>query len=631
MEKSSIYSKEKLDNLRHSCAHLLAAAVIELWPNAKRTIGPAIENGFYYDFDFGKNKISEADFPKIEHKMQELVKDWSGFERHELGATEAKKEYPDNPFKHELIDEFSEGGKKKISFYKSGNYWDLCRGGHIEHPEKELKYFKLLSVAGAYWRGDEENQMLTRIYGTCWPTKEKLDKYLNQLEDAKKRDHRRLGKDLDLFSISPLTGPGLILWHPKLAIVRNLLEDMWRRQHYQRGYQLVFTPHIASTDMFVISRHLSKYMDYMFPIMLHEFIEGESAPDYATDEVLKPMNCPNHIQIYKSRPRSYRELPLRMGELGTVYRYERAGVLHGMTRVRGFTQDDSHIFCTPEQVISEVRGVLQIMKDFYSVFGFTDYQAYISTRPEKYLGSEKMWDFAESSLKQAASEEKLSYKIDEGAGVFYGPKIDMKVKDSLGREWQLGTVQFDFNQPAKAETTEADIEDFWKLKTFKKIFKTKPDLAKYLKKLGRGFDVNYIDRDGTEKQCVMIHRVVYGSLERFVGILIEHYGGKFPLWLAPVQVAVVPIADRHQEAANKLAEVLRQSVIRVEVDDRSESMQSKIRDTQLQKVPYIAIIGDKEISASPMTVSVRNREGEVSIYSQTDFISKLNKEIETKV
>ncbi len=620
-----------LNKLRHSCAHLLAAAVMELWPHAKRAIGPAIENGFYYDFDFGDNPISQADFPKIEAKMREILKNWKKFERHELDSIQAKKEYPDNPYKQELIDEFSQNGKHDVSFYKSGNYWDLCRGGHIEHPDKELKYFQLLSIAGAYWRGDEKNPMLTRIYGTCWPSKEELDKYVKQLEEAKKRDHRRLGKELDLFSISPLTGPGLILWHPKLAVVRNELEDMWRKQHYQRGYQLVFTPHIASTDMFVISRHLSKYVDYMFPIMLHEYIEGESAPDYAMDEVLKPMNCPNHIQIYKSRPRSYRELPLRLGELGTVYRYERAGVLHGMTRVRGFTQDDSHIFCTPDQVITEVRGVLQIMKDFYQIFGFTDYQAYISTRPEKYLGSLQMWEFAENSLKTAAREEGLDFQIDAGAGVFYGPKIDMKVKDSIGREWQLGTVQFDFNQPAKVATTNQEIEEFWQLKTFKKIFKTKANLTKYLKKLGRGFNITYIDKDGRQKQCVMIHRVIYGSLERFVGILIEHYAGKFPLWLSPVQVTIVPLADRHQEAAHKFLSQLKLASVRAEIDQRSESISKKIRDAQLQKVPYIAIMGDKEISASPTQISVRNRQGEVANFSQAEFISKLIKEIETKV
>ncbi len=620
-------SDNQLVHLRHSCAHLLAAAVKALWPKAKRTIGPAIENGFYFDFDFGDVKISEEDFPKIEAKMREILPSWKGFERHELSPAAAKKEYPGNEFKHELIDEFAKEGQK-LTFYKSGAYWDLCSGGHCEYPDRELAHFKLLSVAGAYWRGSEKNKMLTRIYGTCFPSKAELDSYLSQVEEAKKHDHRKLGSQLDLYSISPLTGQGLILWHPKLATVRNIVEDFWRKEHTKRGYQLVFTPHIASMDMFVLSRHLSKYMNYMFPVMMHEYIEGESAPDYTVDEVLKPMNCPNHIQIYKSRPRSYRELPLRIGELGTVYRYERAGVLHGMTRVRGFTQDDSHIFCTPEQVEGEVRAVLQLMKFVYNLFGFSDYQAYISTRPEKYLGEKPMWDFAEESLKKAAEAEGFNYKIDEGEGVFYGPKIDMKVKDSLGREWQLGTVQFDFNQPAKAESTESDIDEFWKLKTFQMKFKTRANLATYLKKLGRGFNVTYIDQAGREKQCVMIHRVVFGSLERFFGILIEHYKGSFPLWIAPVQVVLIPIAERHNEAAADSAARLREKGIRVETDLRSESMQAKVRHHTLQKIPYLGIIGDRERTNG--TVSVRTRKGEdLKEHTLDEFLTRLTHEIET--
>lgn len=628
-----------LDNLRHSCAHLMAAAVMELWPHAKRTIGPAIEDGFYFDFDFsaqggsalgrGEFHLSEEDLPKIEAKMRELLPSWKGFERNELPVADAKKEYPGNEFKHELIDEFASEGQV-LSFYKSGDYWDLCRGGHCEHPDRELKYFKLLSIAGAYWRGSEKNKMLSRIYGTCWPSKKELDDYLVRLEEARKRDHRKLGQSLDLYSINQLTGQGLILWHPKLATVRNVVEDFWRKEHYKRGYQLVFTPHIASMDMFVKSRHLSKYINSMFPVMLHQYIEGESAPDYTVDEVIKPMNCPNHIQIFKARPRSYRELPLRIGELGTVYRYERAGVLHGMTRVRGFTQDDSHIFCSPEQVIDEVRNVLQIMKYVYGVFGFSDYQAYISTRPAKYLGEISMWDFAEKSLMEAAIAEGFdNYKIDEGAGVFYGPKIDMKVKDSLGREWQLGTVQFDFNQPADAETTEEDIDEFWALKTFKQKFKTRENAAKYLKKLGRGFDVTYIDNEGKEKRCVMIHRVVFGSMERFFGILIEHYGGAFPLWLSPVQTVVVPISEKHNEAAAALLEQLRAAGIRAEADTRNQPMQAKVRDHTLQKIPYLAIIGDTEVSGN--TVSVRTRHGEnLKGIHLDDFLAKLKTEIETK-
>ncbi len=374
----------------------------------------------------------------------------------------------------------------------------------------------------------------------------------------------------------------------------------------------------------------------MFPVMLHEYIEGESAPDYQVDEVLKPMNCPNHIQIYKSHPRSYRELPIRIGELGTVYRYERAGVLHGMTRVRGFTQDDSHIFCTADQVIGEVRDVLKIMKYFYNVFGFKDYQAYISTRPEKFLGSIQMWDFAQDSLKKAASEEGFEYKIDEGEGVFYGPKIDMKVKDSIGREWQLGTVQFDFNQPAHEETTDDEITEFWALKTFKQKFKTKKNLEKYLKRLGRGFGVTYINKDGKEEQCVMIHRVVLGSLERFFGILIEHYGGAFPAWLAPVQLELIPIADRHNETAQTVAKELQKSGIRIEVNVKNEPLGAKIRNATLQKVPYLGIIGDREVqSISNQTgktdclISIRTREGkDLGQMKLSSFIDLIKKEIE---
>lgn len=628
-------NKEDLDNLRHSCAHLLAAAVMELWPKTLRTIGPAIENGFYYDFDFVDKKISESELSLIEEKMHDIVKTWDAFIKQDVTETKANKEYKNNIFKLELIKEFSLNNKK-LTFYKSGNYEDLCRGGHCLKPNQQLKYFKLLSVAGAYWRGSEKNKMLTRIYGTCFPTNQELEDYLLQQEEAKKRDHRKLGQDLDLYSISPLTGQGLILWHPKLAIIRNIVEQVWREEHYKREYQLVFTPHIASMDMFVISRHLSKYINYMFPVMLHQNIEGESATDYTVDEVLKPMNCPNHIQIYKARPRSYRELPMRIGELGTVYRYERAGVLHGMTRVRGFTQDDSHIFCTKEQVIGEVREVLKIMKYFYTLFGFKNYQAYIATRPDKYLGDPATWSFAEESLKKAAGLENLDFKIDEGQGVFYGPKIDLKVKDSIGREWQLGTVQFDFNQPSHAETTEEDIDEFWQLKTFKQKFKTRSALSKYLKRLGRGFDVTYINKEGKEEQCVMIHRVVLGSMERFFGILIEHFGGQFPLWLAPVQLTLIPIADRHQKAAFILKNELKTQGIRVDVDDRQESMQSKIRQATLQKVPFLGIIGDKEILQGDLNykninANLRSRDGNnLGVYNFDKLLSFLKLEIDHK-
>ncbi|MEK7605936.1 MAG: threonine--tRNA ligase [Patescibacteria group bacterium] len=620
-------NKEQLERLRHSTAHLLAAAVLRLWPDTKLTIGPAIENGFYYDFDF-TSPISEADLPKIEKKMSDTLKDWNEFTHREVTETEAKEFYKDNPYKLELIDEIVAKGEK-ITFYKVGRFEDLCRGGHSEHPNQDIGAFKLLSLAGAYWRGSEKNKMLTRIYGTSFPTQEELDDHLNMLEEAKKRDHRKLGQELDFFSTNPLTGQGLILWHPKLSITRNEVEKFWKDVHYQRGYQLVYTPHIATMEMFVKSRHLSKYINSMFPVMLHQYIEGESAPDYQTDEVLKPMNCPNHIQIFKARLRSYKELPLRIGELGTVYRYERAGVLHGMTRVRGFTQDDSHIFCTTSQVIDEVKNVLDLTKYFYDIFGFNDFQAYISTRPEKYLGTIAMWDFAQESLKKALEDKNISYKIDEGEGVFYGPKIDIKVKDSLGREWQLGTVQFDFNQPAKEETTEEEIDEFWKLKTFKEKFKTREKLADYLKKLGRGFDVTFINSEGKEERVVMIHRVVLGSIERFFGILIEHYAGAFPVWLAPVQVALLPIADRHQEYAEKVAQELRQTGIRVEVNSKAETLQNKIREATLQKVPFMGIIGDKEIADNAISVRLRTGEDQGSL-TLSEFRQRLKEDIDKK-
>lgn len=628
----------QLEKLRHSCSHLLAAAVLELWPDTKQTIGPPIADGYYYDFDF-PTKISDQDLLKIEYKMHQIVKSWTEFKKIKVNKKQALEFFKNNPYKIELIEEFIKDNKN-ITIYKSGNYVDLCSGGHVENPNRELKYFKLLSVAGAYWRGDEKNKMLTRIYGTCWPSEEALDDYLRKLKEAEKRDHRKLGKELDLFSISALTGSGLILWHPRLTQVRNIVEQFWKDIHYQHGYQLVNTPHIASMDMFVISRHLSKYIDFMFPVMLHQYIEGESASDYTVDEVLKPMNCPNHIQIFKSRPRSYREMPIRMGELGTVYRYERAGVLHGLTRVRGFTQDDTHIFCTPEQVLDEVKGVIRLTKYFYEIFGFKNYQAYIATRPEKYLGSLRDWEMAEKALIKACEDEKINYKIDEGQGVFYGPKIDSKIKDSLGREWQLGTIQFDFNQPNRAETTTEEIEEFWRLKTFKQKFGTREKLVNYLKKLGRGFDIKYIDNTGKEKQVVMIHRTILGSMERFFGVLIEHYAGKFPLWLSPTQVILIPIAERHMKHAQKIFVELKNNNIRAETDDRAETMQAKIRDATLQKVPYMGIIGDREIEngkwkmekRDKIYISVRTREGkDLGQLSLKQFIVQLKEEIEKKL
>ncbi len=625
--------KQQLWALRHTAEHVLHTALQNIYPSMKKAMGPATDEGYYHDFD-SDLKVADLDFPKVEKEMKRIIDLNLPMVQEFIDEDTARKIFKNNPYKLEWVDQIKSRGEK-YSIYKMGDIdTDLCSGPHVKSTG-EIKAFKLLKVAGAYWHGDEKNKMLTRIYGTCFPTKTELDNYLHSLAEAEKRDHRKLGQQLDLFSTNSLTGSGLILWHPKLARVRNIVEQFWKDTHYQHGYQLVNTPHIASMDMFVISRHLSKYINYMFPIMLHEYIEGESSPDYQVDEVLKPMNCPNHIQIYKSKPRSYKELPIRMGELGTVYRYERAGVLHGMTRVRGFTQDDTHIFCTSKQVIEEVKGIIRLTKYFYEVFGFKDYQAYIATRPEKYLGSQEVWNFAENALKKACEEEKIDYKIDEGEGVFYGPKIDSKVKDSLGREWQLGTIQFDFNQPSKADTTEEEIAEFWALKTFKQKFKTKDNLAKYLKKLGRGFDVKYINESGKEEHVVMIHRTILGSMERFFGVLIEHYGGAFPLWLAPVQLKIIPIADRHVDTANTIKTALSMGGIRVEIDDRNESMQSKIRDATLQKVPFMGIIGDKEIEnskGSSQKISVRGREGEnLGQLTIEQLLSKFKTDIEKKL
>ena len=626
--KADKQSKEYLDNLRHSCAHLLAKTILTLWPGSHNAIGPSIENGFYQDFDMGNVKISDADFPKIEMKMREILSNWTHFDYKEVTLSEAKKLFKHNPYKVELATEFA-GSGKKLTVNDPGDFLDLCKMVHIDNPSKEMQHFKLLSVAGAYWRGSEKNKMLTRIYGTAFPTQQELDNHLVMIEEAKKRDHRILGKSLDLFSTNPLTGPGLILWHPKLAMIRNIVEQFWKNEHYKAGYQLVFTPHIAGMDMFVKSRHYNKYINSMFPAMLHQYIEGESKPDYSTEEQLKPMNCPNHIQIFKDRPRSYRELPLRMGELGTVYRYERAGTLHGLTRVRGFTQDDSHIFCTPQQVIEEIRGVIRLTKKIYEIFGFKEYKVYVATRPKKYLGSLGMWDFAEKSLKDAAKAEGLDFQIDEGEGVFYGPKIDSKLNDSLGREWQLGTVQFDFNQPTKAESTKEDLEEFWAMKTFKDKFKTKEKLWGYLKKLGRGFDVTYIDNTGKEKQTVMIHRTILGSMERFFGVLIEHFGGAFPTWLSPIQVKILPIAERHMSYALSVKQKLESNDVRVELDESAETLGSKIRNTQMEKVPYMLIVGDKE--EKDKKVAVRLRDGkDLGPIDLAVFIKRVEKIITDK-
>ncbi len=574
-----------LEHLRHSCAHLLAAAILELYPNAKRTIGPAIESGFYYDFDFMGEKVSEADFPKIEDKMKELVKSWKGFERTEVSKEEALELFADNEYKRELIEEFS-GEGQSLTLYKSGEYVDLCRGGHSPHPNNDLKHFKLLSVAGAYWRGNEKNKMLTRIYGTAFPKREALDNYLLMQEEAKKRDHRKLGKELELFLISQDVGAGFPIYQPKGFLVRRALETWLTKEKEKRGYQFVWTPHIGKSDLYKKSGHWQKYDAMMSPMKVED-----------DEYVMKPMNCPHHFQIYLERPKSYRELPLRIAENATVYRFEKAGELNGLLRVRSLTQDDSHIFVRHSQIADEIDNILDLSTYIYETFGFTDYRARISTRdpknPDKYLGDPKNWDIAEQALIDAVKRHNIPHFIGEGEAAFYGPKIDIVVKDALGREWQLTTCQLDFVQP-------------------------------------ENFDMSYIDEGGEKIRPAVLHVAILGSYDRFLAILIEHYAGAFPFWMSPVQIALIPIAERHVLAAQNMAVKLREQGYRVVVDDKSEPMGAKIRAATLQKVPFMGIIGDTEVADN--AVSVRTRKGEdLKAMSFENFLSLLLSQIEHKL
>ncbi len=571
---------EALEILRHTAAHVLAQAVKELFPEAKLGIGPATEQGFYYDFDYERSFTPE-DLVQIEKRMKKIVKKRLPIRREELAKEEALRLFEElnEPYKIELIKEIPE---EKVSIYRQGDFLDLCRGPHLPHTGW-VKAFKLLSVAGAYWRGDEKNPMLWRIYGTAFFKKEDLEAYLHRLEEAKRRDHRRLGKELELFSIEDEVGPGLILWHPKGALVRKIIEDFWKEEHLKRGYELVVTPHIARRHLWKISGHLDFYAENMFAPMKIDEIEYQ----------LKPMNCPFHILIYKSRRRSYRELPIRWCELGTVYRYERSGVLHGLMRVRGFTQDDAHIFCREDQLEEEIFKCLDLTVYFLSTFGFAEYQIYLSTRPEKYVGSEEIWEKAEGALRKALEDKGLAYEIDPGEGVFYGPKIDIKIKDVLGRFWQCSTIQVDFNIPER-------------------------------------FDITYIGEDNRPHRPIMIHRALLGSLERFFGVLIEHYAGAFPVWLAPVQAVVVTVADRHVPYGERVLERLKGAGIRTKADFRNEKLGFKIREAQLQKIPYMLIIGDKEVENEALTV--RTRKGEnLPLITVEDFIARVQEEVSAKV
>jgi threonyl-tRNA synthetase len=557
--------KQKLDNLRHSCAHLLAAAVIDLWPKALRTIGPAIEDGFYYDFDFGKDKISEADLPKIEEKMHKILEGWDKFEGREVNKQEAEKLYKGNPYKLELIDEFVKEDQK-LSIYKSGDYEDLCRGGHTDKLKEDLKHFKLLSIAGAYWRGDPKKAMLTRIYGTCFPSKEELDKHLENLEKAKERDHRKIGKELELFTISEEVGQGLVLWLPKGTVIREELEAWAKETEKAWGYQRVSTPHITKSGLYYTSGHLPYYKKDMYPPM---------KVDDTEEYYLKPMNCPHHHMVYASSLRSYKELPLRLAEYGMVYRYEASGELFGMMRVRGIAQNDAHIYCTEEQAVDEFVSVMKLHEYYYKTLGITDYHLELALRDpknkEKYHGDEGMWKRAEELMRKAVS--KLNIKMVEqiGNAAFYGPKIDFIIHSSIGREFGISTNQIDLY-------------------------------------MGSRFGLKYIDNDGREKTPVIIHRAPLGSHERFVGFLIEHWGGAFPVWLSPVQVVLLPIADKNLNYAKKLKQELSDKGIRVELEDANETLSAKIRRAQLEKIPYMAVLGEKEENSKSVSLRLRNGE-----------------------
>lgn len=545
---------EKLERMCHSAAHVMAQAVQFLFPEAKFGIGPAIENGFYYDFELPR-ALKVEDLSVIESKMKEIINADLPFTREEVSREAAQQLFAAQQYKLELINELPD---TSVTIYRQGNFTDLCRGPHVASTG-EIKALKLTHIAGAYWRGDERRPMLQRIYGVAFDSQTELEDYLSCQAETAKRDHRRLGKELDLYSIHEEIGPGLICWHPKGALLRQIIEDLWRAEHIKRGYSIVYTPHIAKLDLWKTSGHWDFYRDYLYPPIE---VEGQQY-------IIKPMNCLGHILIFKSHLRSYRDLPIRYAELGTVYRYERTGVLYGLARVRGFTQDDAHIFCRSDQIEEEVAGVVELAQFMMSTFGFANYEILLSTRPEKYAGAIGMWEQATASLKSVLQELELPYNLDPGEGVFYGPKIDIKLKDALGHAWQGPTIQVDFNLPKR-------------------------------------FNVCYIGDDGLEHNVIMIHRTVLGSMERFLASLIEHYGGAFPVWLSPVQAVIIPIADRHIDYAHEIESEFKEEGIRIEVDDRSERMNLKIREAQLQKIPYMLIVGDKEKASSGVSLRLRN-------------------------
>jgi threonyl-tRNA synthetase len=568
-----------LARMRHSAAHLMAGAVLKIFPDAKLAIGPAIEDGFYYDFDLPR-PLAPEDLEQIERYMAEDKAANYPFEYAVLTRAQALEMFKDQPYKVELIEGLPDDAT--ISIYRDGPFVDLCRGPHVAGTG-EIGAFKLVNVAGAYWRGDEKRPMLQRIYGTAWRTADDLAAYVHRIEEAARRDHRKLGKELDLFSIHEEAGAGLIYWHPKGGLMRVIAENYWREAHLKGGYDIVFSPHVGRAWLWETSGHLGFYRENMYPPM-----EMDNQEFF-----VKPMNCPFHIMMYKTKRRSYRELPLRWAELGTVYRYERSGVLHGLLRVRGFTQDDAHLFCRADQMHDEVLRVVDFSLDMLRTFGFHEYEIYLSTRPEKSVGDPEQWEAAEEALRAALQERGLPFQIDAGGGAFYGPKIDMKIKDSLGRAWQCTTIQFDFNMPAR-------------------------------------FDMTYVGEDGKDHRPYMIHRALLGSMERFFGCLIEHYAGAFPLWLSPVQAVLIPISDvKHMAYAEQVVAQFQAAGLRAEIDASKERMGAKIRQAQLQKVPYMLIIGDKERDAG--TVSVRLRSGEdLGAQSVDALIARMTDEVARK-
>lgn len=579
-----------LSSIRHSTAHLLAAAILKLYPDTKLTIGPAIENGFYYDLDFS-NPISENDLPKIEEEMRKILPNWNSFSHREVSDQEAKEFYKNNQYKLELIDEIIEKGEK-ITFYKAGEFEDLCRGGHSENPSAEIGAFKLLSIAGAYWRGSEKNKMLTRIYGTAFSTQKELDEYLVMLEEAKKRDHKKLGLELDLFMFHE-TSPGMPYWLPKGFALYNSLLNFSREVHKKYGYQEIATPILNKKDLYMTSGHWSHYRDDMF-LSPMSFIRDDSKEILEGGEVfgIKPMNCPNAMNVFSMTIRSYKNLPLRFSETSALHRFEPSGTLNGLFRAREFHQDDAHIFLMTSQVEDEFQKIMEMIEELYGAFNLS-YRLRFGTRPENFMGESKDWDEAENALKSVLDKSGKEYVTEEGEGAFYGPKIDILMKDSLGREWQTGTIQLDFQQP-------------------------------------KNFKLEYIDENGKTATPVVLHRALFGSFERFLGILLEHFAGILPIWLSPIQVIILPIADKHNDYSQNLVNELTKNGVRAEVDSRSERLQLKIREATLQKIPYLGIIGDKEIEKN--SVSVRALDGEdLGSLDLSHFLEKLKDQIDKKV